>query len=519
MINNWHVPRNKRKLYPVVDILSLFILQNLGDVWEQRVDKQLTFESELERYGLKKAGQRRDQRGGGARTYESWLFNLGLIYNDTKDKVVRTTLAGEALLSGQPPVTIVTNQLMKLQYPSPYSIRKRVNIHYRFQVRPFRFLLMLLNDERIRTLNKEEIARFVITEGENESEKCVNQVINRIQNYRSHGDSILSENFEELYASSTTGVRTRKATLSSLEDVANTFINYLEYTQLITRGEKGVIYIPEERKQQVEGILSDKTKIRHLDINHPYGIENFQRSFGLAPNSNRDNRSFGGQMVTDALYREKRVRSDLLHIAGTKPIGSITASLINEIATNTGYTVNQVEEALTGFKPDTYSAFEVSYLNMAISGTELATEFEFATKNIFEELGFKAEHVGNHALHPDVFVESDGNYSGIIDTKAYRAYTVSNDHKNRMVKNYIPTYKQNKSNLLFFMYVADGFGKNINSQIEKVANESSINGCVITARNLIRLLQRHKTKAIDHKDLQRLFTCNSRIEIQQIDSL
>lgn len=60
---------------------------------------------------------------------------------------------------------IITNQLMKLQYPSPYSIRSRVNIHYRFQIRPFRFLLRLLADNRIQTLSKEEIGRFVITEG------------------------------------------------------------------------------------------------------------------------------------------------------------------------------------------------------------------------------------------------------------------------------------------------------------------------------------------------------------------
>ncbi|MDF2789531.1 MAG: restriction endonuclease [Neobacillus sp.] len=519
MINNWHVPRNKRKLYPVVDILSLFTLQNMGDVWKHDLGRQLIFENELERYGLKRIGPRRDQRGGGARTYESWLYNLGLIFVDTKEKVVRTTLAGEALLSGQPPVPIITNQLMKLQYPSPYSIRNRVNINYRFQIRPFRFLLKLLADKRILTLSKEEIGRLVITEGENESESCYEHVISRILDYRRNDDSVLTENFDELYKSSTTGVRTRKATLSYLEDIANTFINYLEYTQLIARDEKGRIFIPEESKSQVELILSNKSNLRYLDSNKQFGEEIFQRSFGLALGGNRDNRNFGGQTITDEIYRIKRIRSDFLHIAGIKPIGNLTGTLVREIAGNTGYSVNQVEEALEGFKPDTFSAFEASYLNMAISGTELATEFEIATKHVFQQLGFEAYHVGSNALHPDIFVASPENYSGIIDTKAYRAYTITNDHKNRMVRNYIPTYQAQNNNLTFFMYVADGFGKNINQQLKRVADDSQILGSVITAKNLIRLLQRHLLKPINHNDLKQVFICNSRIELKQIEAL
>lgn len=518
MINNWQVPRNKRKLYPVVDVLSLFTLQTLGDNWRSNLNRQLDFEAELERYGLKRTGQRRDRRAGGARTYESWLYNLGLIFKETNTDVVRTTLAGEALLAGQPPVPIITNQLMKLQYPSPYSVRSRVNIHYRFQIRPFRFLLKLLADNRIQTLSKEEIGRFVITEGENESHNCFEHVVQRIINYRSNGDAILPSDFEEQYLSSTTGLRSREKTLSYLEDIANTFINYLEYTQLIERNSNG-IYIPQDRVNEVDSILNDGTNIRQLDTNHPYGIENFQRGFGLAPGQNRDNRNFGGQTVTDNLYRERRIRSDLLHIAGTRPITNFTVSLVREIADSTGYSTREVEDALDGFRPDTFSQFEASYLNMAISGTELATEFEIATRGIFEQLGFQAEHVGNHALHPDIFVESPQNYSGIIDTKAYRTYTINNDHRNRMVNNYIPTYQNQYGNVEFFMYVADGFGSNIASQVQNIADRTNVNGSVITARNVIRLLQRYQATPIDHNVLRALFTNNSVITMTEIDSL
>lgn len=517
MINNWQVPRNKRRLYPVVDILSLFTLQNLGENWRSNLSRQLDFEMELERYGLKRVGQRRDRRAGGARTYESWLYNLGLVYIETDTNITRTTLAGEALLSGQPPVSIVTNQLMKLQYPSAYSIRRRVNINERFQIRPFRFLLRLLLDDRVQTLSKEEIGRFVITEGENESQECFENVVQRILEYRLNGDSILPVNFEEMYSSSTTGIRSREKTINGLEDNANTLINYLEYTQFISRNDIGSIYVLPERIVDVQSIIEDGTTLRRLDTNHDFGIENFQRNFGLAPGQNRDNRNFGSQNITDSIYRERRIRSELLHIAGTTPIANITNEILNRISSSTGYTINEVSIALDGFRPDTFSLFEATYMNMAVSGRELATEFELATQNVFEQLGFNAEHVGARPLHPDIYVESPLNYTGIIDTKAYRRYSITNDHRNRMVRNYIPTYKDD--NFTFFMYIADGFGSNIVSQIQSISRETNVNGTVISAANIMRLLQRNQVSTINHASLRNLFTNNEIISVSDINLL
>src|SRR5690625_7552913 len=122
---------------------------------------------------------------------------------------------------------------------------------------------------------------------------------------------------------------------------------------------------------------------------------------------------------------------------------------------------------------------------MATSGRELATEFEIATKDIFEELGFSSTHVGPIPLSPDIFVQSPQNFSGIIDTKAYRSYSISNDHRNRMVRNYIPAYNSESNNLEFFMYVADGFGINIDSQLHRSEERRVGKEC----RSLRRLYQ------------------------------
>lgn len=521
MGNNWFIPRNKRKLYPVVDVLSLFVTQNVGLDWDSNRDLQREFEDALERFGLKKSGDRRDGRAGGARTYEAWLSNLGLIFKETSTGLIRTTLAGEALLAGEHPVPIITNQLMKLQYPSPYSIRTGVRINPRFRIRPFRFLLRLLMDERIRFLTTEEIAYLIIPIAENESTDCYENIVERIIYYRDTECHSLPAGFNEDYPSRN-GVRTEDKTLKEFVTIANTFINYLEYTQLIRRSrneENMFIAVPPHARRLANEILSDGSTLRSLDVSRPFGLEIFQRNFGLAPNGNRDNRTFNSQVTPLTLYRNRRVRSEALHQLALRPITNITPSLLEDIASITGYTLTEVEAALEDFHPNTLSQFENNYLNMATSGKESARDFEIATAGIFEELGFTAVPVGTSPLHPDVFIESPLGFSGIIDTKAIRGYSPTNDHRNRMIRNYIPTYQERYSNLELFMYVADSFNPRYQSKIEIITEATEIDGSGITAYNLLQLLQRHLDNPINHGRLRTLLKNNSTISLSDIYAL
>jgi hypothetical protein len=516
MINNWMLSRPNRKLIPIIDTLSVFSLLTLGESWTSDVQRQLNFELELERSGLKRSGTRRDQRAGGARTYESWLNSLGLIYKENGTNRLRITMSGEALLNGEPPVPIMTNQLLKFQYPSPYSIRQRVSIHPRFKIRPFRFILKLLLDSRIDTLSKQELARVVMTEAENETDKCYEQVVARILSFRNHGNAILPADFVELYPSSTSGVQTLDKTLYRLEDNANTLINYLEYTQLIVRDTpSSPIYVPHDQILYVQSLLNeDKGLIKDHE-----NEEVFQRRFGLPPGKMRDNRSYGGQTYTTALYAQRLVRNQMLQIAGTRPVLAITPDIINEISQATGLTVNAVESGLSGWSADTLGIFEASYVDMAFSGREQALDFELATVELFDQLGYLTQHVGATPRHPDVFVESPLDYSGIIDNKAYSAYSISNDHRNRMEQNYIPTYRNAHKNMAFFMYVAGGFINTIDNQIANLSSSCGITGSAIKATDMIRILQKHQSRPINHNDLKNLFGSNRRITIQDIHGL
>ncbi len=516
VINTWMIPRAKRKLTSVVYTLAAFSYLTAGEPWIGDTQKQLQFEEMLERLKIKAEGKRRDQRAGGARTYETWLNLLGLTFFEKETRLTWLTLAGEAIVDGSAPVPIITDLLLKLQYPSPYSLRSNVKIHPRFKLRPFRFLLRLLADPRICRLGEEEIAKFVITEAEDESDHCFNDVLQRILLYRRIGDQALPNDLVERYPSSKKPyVTSPEQTLRRLRDNANTFINYLEYTQLIVRMGSEISIDP-ERMEDVNGILNDGSK--PIPIN-PADEERFQRHYGLPKGKNKDTRALmSGRNITNQAFEESMVRTQFLYLAGSRPITVITPELAAEIAEKTGLTQQSVDRVLGKLNVDTLGVFEASYADMAFSGRDEATNFEKATAEIFNQLGYTATHVGPLPLHPDVLVESRDGYSGILDTKAYHAYSVTNDHRNRMIYNYIPKFNS-QGNLAFFQYIGGGFMKNIDDQIQNIADDAKVPGSAIAAKDLVALLKRYRQTSIDHQRLKQLFQINRRITSRDIGVL
>ena len=71
MLNYWWVTRPKRKLNSVPEVLAAFADLSLNQAWDGKRDSHLAYEDALESAGLKRKGERRDQTGGGARTYKA----------------------------------------------------------------------------------------------------------------------------------------------------------------------------------------------------------------------------------------------------------------------------------------------------------------------------------------------------------------------------------------------------------------------------------------------------------------
>ena len=518
MINHWWVTRPKRRLNSIPEVLATVADVSLNQEWQGQIATHLNMETALEQAGLKRVGDRRDQRGGGARTYIAWLKSLGLLFTQEATGLMKLTLAGEAILNGEAPVAILKGQVLKYQFPSNFSISRNVEVSSRFKIHPYWFLLKLLRDGRLNYyLTQEEIGKIVIVEAENETDNCYNSVVNKILLFRSYGDSCLDSDFEEKYRSD----RSENAggnIISNLLDVANTMINWLDYTQLIYR-DSGKIAILPEKTGEVDLIITN-----HLPfIDRPASEEYYQRKYGIDPNHNKDTRNLmASRSITPAFIADRQIRNAFIAYSIREPIFTITPEIISSISQTSGFTERVVEDTLLRHFPNgAIGSFMTNYFEMAFKGREDATDFEKATKEIFEKVfGYEARHIGPIGLTPDVQVISNpSGYQGIIDNKAYSVYSINNDHHNRMVENYIRNlhnYSHCDLPLAFFSYIAGGFSNNIDNQLEKIRVATGIKGSAVTVSNIIKMVEHQQQEPYTHSRLKDIFSVGRQVAISDL---
>lgn len=523
MLNYWWVTRPKRKLDSVPEVLATFADISLNQEWSGQRGTQMAYEDALEKAGLKRVGARRDQSGSGGRTYGAWLVSLGLIFNHAKTGNIKLTLAGEAIMNGDSPVDVLKQQVLKYQFPSSFSMGRGVQVSERFKIRPFRFLLRLLSDDRLeRYLTQDEIAKIIAVDAENEKESVYEMVVQKILRFREVGDKCLDSNFYELYKPSRGEVNPDHP-FSHLQDIANTMINWIEYIQLAKRNEDRNLVILEEKQAEVDAILST-----HLPfIDRPTVHEFFQRKYGLDPKHRKDIRNLEKtQTVTARIIAEQKIRTAYIKTSLMKPITGITPGLISEITGETGISSDLVEEILNKVYPHgAVGAFLSSYFEMAFKGREECTEFEVATTELFKDVfGYNAKHLGQTGSKsaPDILLLSDSEgYQAIVDNKAYSKYSISGDHHNRMVHNYlkrIQSYSSSSLPIGFFTYIAGGFGKSIDKQIEDEVKESGIHGSGITVSNFIKMIENHQNgvRKYSHRDLRSIFSLDRQVSLKDV---
>lgn len=517
--NYWWVTRPKRKLNTIPEILSVFSEATLEHQWDGSRNLHIQFENALEKAGLKRVGSRRDGGGSGGRTYAAWLRSLGLICEESTTKQVYLTLAGEALIEGKSPVKVLKKQVLDYQFPSQFSLS--VGVDERFRIKPFRFLLRLLMDNRINSLSVDEVGKIVITEAE--SDKDFENIINRIIQYRNYGDEILSEDFFERYLPDVDP--SCKYPYQKLTDIANTLFNWLEYTQLIGR-DIGIIYIPDENKAEVQHIIDEKNSLIAIsDIKDLAQCESFQRKYGVDPWHKKDGRNLlSTKTVTSRSIDVQRIKNAMIILASKKPIRNIDSSVIDYIVEITGTEKALVENTLLSTYPHgLIGGFLANYYEMAFKGTEEAVEFEKATTELFQNVfGYNATHLGQTGSKsaPDILLLSDSEgYQAIIDNKAYSKYSITGDHHNRMVHNYIErinTYSVSSYPIGFFSYIAGGFISTFDKQILSEVQDSKIHGSGITVATFIKMVEKASETPYSHKQLREIFSLDREIKLNDI---
>ncbi|MCM1500274.1 MAG: restriction endonuclease [Clostridium sp.] len=458
MLNYWWVTRPKRKLNSIPEVLASFADLSLNQEWEGQRNSHLAYEDALEEAGLKRKGERRDQTGGGGRTYKAWLVSLGLIFTQESTGKIKLTLAGEAIMNGDSPVEVLKGQILKYQFPSSFLIGRGVQVSSRFKIRPFRFLLKLMADEKIKYLTEEEIAKIIVTEAENESDKCYDYIVDRIIQFRNYGDACLEKDFFIKYQSSKGAVNPEHP-YSHLTDLANTIINWLEYTQLVKR-DSGQVAILDDKREEVKSILAEKPNF----IDRPEQHEYFQRKYGLDPKHRKDNRNLAlTKTVTAAMIARQKIMQAYIAESLEKPITRITPQVVDYIISVTGIDGKTVENVL-------------------------------------------------------VLSDEDG-YQAILDNKAYHRYTISNDHFNRMVHNYIEnisSYGDGDKSLAFFSYIAGGFGTNIDKQLKNIVDATGVNGSAVSVSNMIKLVEQHNQTPYSHKRIKEIFSVNRQVLLSDL---
>lgn len=523
MLNYWWVTRPKRKLDSVPEVLAVFADISLNQVWNGQRGTQLAYEDALEEAGLKRVGERRDHAGSGGRTYRAWLASLGLIFTQQSTGNIKLTLAGEAIMAGESPVKILSAQVLKYQFPSTFSISRGVQVSPRFKIRPFRFLLKLMMDDRIQWLTEDEIAKVIAVHAENETDKCYEDVVDRILQYRETGDAGLEDNFFELYAPSRG--KNEEKPFGYLKDMANTMVNWIEYTQLAKRDkdDNNHLSILEEKRDEVAKILSENPPF----FRNPENEESYQRAYGCDPSHKKDTRNLAQtKTVTAQIIAEQKIRNAYISLSIKRPIVGIDSDLVQAIVEATGIDSSFAESALLRMYPHgSIGAFMASYFEMAFKGTEEAVDFEKATTELFRDVfKYNAIHLGQTGSKsaPDILLISDGSgYQSIIDNKAYSKYSITGDHHNRMVHNYIEkigTYSECPYPIGYFAYIAGGFTKTINAQLQKEADEAGVNGGAVTVSTFIKMIEQQNAgeKNWTHDDLRDLFTQNREIMLSDI---
>ena len=89
-----------------------------------------------------------------------------------------------------------------------------------------------------------------------------------------------------------------------------------------------------------------------------------------------------------------------------------------------------------------------------------------------------------------------------------------------MVHNYIANldnYSNSPNKLAFFSYISGGFGKNIDSQIKRIYDETAVPGSAMTVSNMIHLIENYLDKNMNHKTLKEIFSVNRQILKSDID--
>ena len=488
----WMFPRNKRRMPPLETALTLramVVASELGSTWGGEQEQQNKFTHLLEQYGLKKGGNQRDAKSGGARTYEAQMSLVGLLFKDEHGQL-KLTQAGEDLVAFNETAKTFEYQILKVQYPSAYSMASGVGLDRSIKIRPFIFLLKLAADPDLNGLSdKDMVVPVVFGKNDSSFEKCKDLILR----LRSEGvESVIPD--DETIRTSNTRDNTYAERLVDLHDIANTFKNIMDSSGVANLREiEGQTRI--FPRQDVLARIPEIDSLPFVDfINLPKVQAAFQ--YGMRIGATKDTR----RTFMPARAPELLSRSGLIYQRFLKDVGlPVTQFEVDEFVVRmaTEFRVSR-GEVLISLEPilankEQYAGWQL--LDLSKGGAKTAEAFEKSVTKIFEvDFGYRADWVGRaHRMktggHMDVFVvELDRNFCGIIDTKSMKTYDLPHQDSAKAITTYIDAARElfdsRDLELKFVGYVSHLISSGAGTRALDIYNSKGIPVSLISAYGL-----------------------------------
>jgi hypothetical protein len=502
---SWFVPRNLRRIPPLKVALimrAFFIASDNGEAWTGRQEQQDNFSALLDKYGLKNGGELRDDNSGGSRTYRAQLALLGLIFKKDSNGFSYPTQSGLDMLEATEIVKTLQYQLLKLQYPSTYSLNPKSPIDRKFNVRPFIFLLRLAADPDIDGLSDSDICiPIIFGEHKQSYDKCKRLIIES----RLHGlESVIPD--EEALKQTTKKAQSHADRLKILKrDIANTFSNYLDSTGLAVR--KYVDFtsrvFPHPNILELLNEVDSAPLIKFVGQSDNQADIQYGNRHGAFKDTRRDFKPRLPVLHSMSGFIFNRFLSEVgLPTTQTK-IKDFADALAKECKVSHVDVLEALAPVLSNLEYSTGDRL----LELSKGGHKTDVEFEKSVTRIFElEFGFdESKWTGtiqgkDYQRYMDVFVVETGrSLCGIIDTKSKEkgAYNLPSTDR-RKASEYIDAARHFYGNrildLSFIGYISHQIATGAERQALKIYEESKIPVSLISAYGLNWMRENPKFK-------------------------
>lgn len=509
--------RPQRKLYRLPLTVTALHEAAGEEQWKGGRERHIAFEELLEREGIKRPGSRRDGSGSGGRTHAALVRSLGLAFDSSETGKLELTLAGLALAEGNRPVDILTHQVLRFQYPSPYSASVRIDP--KFEVRPFILILrLLLHPSLGRVLTQDELGLVVIFSGTGDSITDADRVASEIITYRESG--IDEGDFLAKYGKPDDTFEIAKDRYSA---IANTAFNWLELTGVIER-EKQKVTLADSSIEAARTLVEIYSALPR--IKNPSDVDRFQRSYGLPPRKKKDTRNLSAaETVTRAEFVRRRVTTIVTGWSATELlIDGATPSIVDRLTEATQFDRTEVAAAAAKVlgTDRTLDSYLSHYQSLVYANTpSAAREFEQATAEIVRRV-FKlsADCVGQAGRHPDVVITKPDAWRGIVDTKAYGGeYSLPSSH-DRAMREYIETYVAMDGEVLrFWAFVAGAVSRGAGKKAKALAEQTGVPGVVVGMLAWLQLIRLGQAQKIDADGLSELLSGSGEITLASLPTL